>query len=385
MALEGQLSDFSLEEILQLIAVQQKCGFLVLKHDQEMVFYFDHGMLVSVRDRRDLANDPLERFLRQHGCLRDEQWAHIDYVLANAKLDLTEILLSEHLMDEAGLQATLQAVAQDLIHQGMKLKRGSYHFTATSDVQTGIRGRICMDIQGLLMEGARRCDEEPRLLEALPSLQMTFARGTKPPQQQEMGEATARLLKLALAGRSLGEIIAQGKVSAFTVRELLHHLCEAGVLAPVAPELAEVIPLPKSGQAAVRARGLGLRQPAAAAVLLLLALAGGWLRWQPLLPGTAGAAADREAAPGVATATADAAGGAGAAARLTVAEIRLNQLRDDVHQAALLFRHEHGRFPADLSLLVKDGSLAAATVRTVQARGWTYRVADQGRGYTLGP
>jgi hypothetical protein len=385
MALEGQLSDFSLEEILQLIAVQQKSGFLVLKHEQEMVFYFDHGMLVSVRDRRDLANDPLERYLRQHGCLRDEQWAHIDYVLANAKLDLTEILLSEHLMDEAGLQATLQAVAQDLIHQGMKLKRGSYHFTATSDVQTGIRGRICMDIQGLLMEAARRCDEEPRLLEALPSPQMTFARGTKPPQQQEIGEVTARLLKLALAGRSLGEIIAQGKVSAFTVRELLNHLCEAGVLAPVAPELAEVIPLPKSGKAAVRSRGLGLRQPAAAAVLLLLALAGGWLRWQPLLPGAAGAAGNREAPPGIATATADAASGAGAAARLTAAEIRLNQLRDDVHQAALLFRHEHGRFPADLSLLVKDGSLAAATVRTVQARGWTYRVADQGRSYTLGP
>lgn len=385
MALEGQLSDFSLEEILQLIAVQQKSGFLVLKHDQEMVFYFDHGMLVSVRDRRDLANDPLERYLRQYGCLLDEQWAHIDYVLANAKLDLTEILLSEHLMDEAGLQATLQAVAQELIHQGMKLKRGSYHFTATSDVQTGIRGRICMDIQGLLMEGARRCDEEPRLLEALPSLQMTFARGTKPPQQQEMGEATARLLKLALAGRSLGEIIAQGKVSAFTARELLHHLCEAGVLAPVAPELAEVIPLPKSGQAAVRSRGLGLRQPAAAAALLLLALAGAWLRWQPLLPraaGADGAAAGREAGSGSATATVD---GEGAAARLTAAEIRLNQLRDDVHQAALLFRHEHGRFPADLSLLVKDGSLAAATVRTLQARGWTYRVADQGRGYTLGP
>ena len=33
----------------------------------------------------------------------------------------------------------------------------------------------------------------------------------------------------------------------------------------------------------------------------------------------------------------------------------------------------------------KDGSLAAATVRTLQARGWTYRVADQGRSYTLGP
>ncbi len=59
MALEGNLSDFGLEEILQLIAVQQKSGFLILKQDQEMVFYFDRGTLVSTRDRRGPGNDPL--------------------------------------------------------------------------------------------------------------------------------------------------------------------------------------------------------------------------------------------------------------------------------------------------------------------------------------
>ena len=58
MALKGQLHDFNLAEILQLIASQQKSGFLVLEGHREMVFIFDKGVLISTRDRRSEAPDP---------------------------------------------------------------------------------------------------------------------------------------------------------------------------------------------------------------------------------------------------------------------------------------------------------------------------------------
>jgi len=244
MALEGQLSDFSLEEILQLIAVQQKSGFLVLKHDRELVFYFDRGVLISTRDRRNPGDDPLAVYLRRYGFLTPEQWTHIDYVLKHATLDLTEVLLSENLLDESTLTSVLQSLAQELVHEGMKLKRGRYHFTATADVNTGIRGRIAMDVQGLLMEAARRLDEESRLLEKFPTTSVTFARGPKPPQAGELGEISARVLRLAAQGRALGEIIAQARASAFIVREVLASLVESGALTMSGAELAEVIPLP---------------------------------------------------------------------------------------------------------------------------------------------
>ncbi|MHB8080274.1 MAG: DUF4388 domain-containing protein [Candidatus Krumholzibacteriia bacterium] len=367
MALEGNLSDFGLEEILQLIAVQQKSGFLVLKQDQEMVFYFDRGTLVSTRDRRGPGNDPLVVYLRRYGFFTPEQWTHLDYVLSHATLDLTDVLLSENLLDEPTLTGVLQSVAQEQIHQGMKLKRGSYHFTATSDVASGIRGRISMDIQGLLMEGARRCDEAPRLHERLGSQSLTFARGARAPQPGELGETGTRLLRLALAGRTLGEIIQSARVSAFTTRELLANLCETGALEPVQPELGQVIPLP-TGRARGARPGLVLRHPAVTAGLLLLLLAAGAWRWRPLLPVPAGARAR--------------AAGAGAAA---AAPLRLAQLGDDLAQAITLYHAEHGAYPADLAILATEGFAEPSAVAVLQGRGWNYRVTDRGRSYAFGP
>ncbi len=388
MALEGQLSDFSLEEILQLIAVQQKSGFLVLKHDQEMVFYFDHGTLISVRDRRAPGNDPFAPFLRRYGYLRDEQWTHLDYVLSHASLDLAEILLSEHIMDEATLLSTLQALAQEMIHHGMQIKSGSYHFTATNEVSTGIRGRLDMDIQGLLMEGARRLDEEPRLAAALPSLAMSFERGEKTAEPGELSETRARVLKLALAGKTLGEIIASARAVEFTTRELLKDLCETGLLVAVKAEMAEIVQLPADRRAA-GGRRVALRQPVLTVACALLLLAVGALRWWPVLAGTAedDRAAVGTAAVGAAAGTdlgAVVAGTSPSAVALDAPDIRLRQLADDVDQAVRLYRLANGRCPDDLATLVREGSLPAQAAATLERAGWTYHIADRGRSYTLG-
>ncbi len=89
MALEGQLSDFSLAEILQLLSSQQKSGFLNLETTRNMVFIFDRGVLVSTRDRRSVSRDPLESFLKAYGFFTEAQWKHIDFVRKNSSLDLT--------------------------------------------------------------------------------------------------------------------------------------------------------------------------------------------------------------------------------------------------------------------------------------------------------
>ena len=156
MALKGQLHDFNLAEILQLIASQQKSGFLVLEGHREMVFVFDKGVLISTRDRRSEAPDPLETFLRNYGFFTESQWAHIGYIRQNSSLDLAEILVSEELLTREALDAVLQNVAREMAHRGMKMRRGRYHFTATKDTPPGVRWRIAMDVQGLLMEAARR-------------------------------------------------------------------------------------------------------------------------------------------------------------------------------------------------------------------------------------
>jgi hypothetical protein len=71
--MQGNLSEFRLAEILQLVAVQQKTGLLRLTRGQQLVtFYFDHGLLVSSRDRRHAAYDPLLEYLTRVGYIQTE-------------------------------------------------------------------------------------------------------------------------------------------------------------------------------------------------------------------------------------------------------------------------------------------------------------------------
>lgn len=356
MALEGQLSDFNLAEILQLISSQQKSGFLNLETTRNMVFIFDKGELISTRDRRDRTRDPLESFLRAYGFFDAEQWKHIEYVRANSSLDLTEILTSEGLLEEAELDRALRSVAQEMSVAGMKLSRGRYHFSPTQGTPPGVRRPIRQDVQGLLMEAARRLDEEELLRQALPSQAVTFTQGAKVLPAEAIGETGKRIMKLALAGLNLGQIIRQGRTESFTVRDLLKNWCGDNVLVMHTPGDDEGTGQDEHSRRPGLHLATGLRSLPLTVLMLAMIGLGIWARWFSMPPAPAH--------PGLA--------------------LREAQLRAEVVEAARLYRFEKSEWPAGLNDLVRSGMLAPATALTVEDLGWTYRLDAAADRFTLG-
>ena len=356
MALEGQLSDFNLAEILQLIASQEKSGFLNLEAHRNMVFIFDRGILVSTRDRRSSSRDPLESYLKAYGFFTEAQWKHIDFVRENSSLDLTEILVSEGLLKEEEIVPILKNVAQEMTHQGMKLRRGRYHFSPTKGCPPGVRGGMRLDIQGLLMESARRLDEERILKEALPSQALTFTQGEKVLPPEALSETGRRVMKLALAGLPLGRIIRQGRAPSFVVRDLLKTWVEEGVLVlnNTGDGKDEDGRNKKSG---LRVKlDLGLKRAPLVILLTLLLCYSGWVRWRE--------------APTVRTDQG--------------IELRQVQLRAEVIEAATLFRYNQGRWPESLAVLVRRGQLDPVTLATVEGLGWKYDLDSKTDSFSLG-
>ncbi|MEZ4388687.1 MAG: DUF4388 domain-containing protein [Candidatus Krumholzibacteriia bacterium] len=385
MALKGQLHDFNLAEILQLIATQQKSGFLVLEGHREMVFVFDKGRLISTRDRRSEAADPLEEYLRNYGFFSEAQWSHIAYIRQNSSLDLAEILLSEELLERDVLNVVMQGVAREMAHRGMKMRRGRYHFTATKDTPPGVRWRVEMDVQGLLMEAARRVDEEPGLLQALPSQNMTFAQGDVPPSADSLSTTGRRIIKLALGGRPLGRIIRLARTDSFTCREMLKHFVDQGWLVPVIPEDDAVALADAERQRQRKSREGKLRRPLVSLLVLLVMLGFGAFRWTPLLLGEMALVGLAEP---VVSQDAAATGGPGVSwlddDQLACRHLRLRQLQAEVNEAAQQYRDAHGSFPDALVGLVEEGMLAPSVQRTIDRLGWQYAQRDDGRGYVLG-
>ncbi|MFO7654524.1 MAG: DUF4388 domain-containing protein [Candidatus Krumholzibacteriia bacterium] len=382
MALKGQLSDFNLADILQLIASQQKSGFLILEAQREMVFVFDKGVLVSTRDRRSESPDPLEIFLRAYGFFDDNQWRHVEYIKTNSSLDLTEILVSEQLLDETTLSQVLRSVAQEMAHRGMKLRRGRYHFTATKDSPPGVRGRFRMDVQALLMEAARRTDEEPLLLEAMPSQAITFEQGPETPVADALSPDGRRIMELALAGYPLGRIIRSGRADSFTVRELLHRFCQQGWLA--IHESTDDLVTVGAGEGGERRQRRRHQLRSLPLTLLAVAalLAFGGLRWAPLA-GDEPFGLTAPVAVGDAGTVPDPATAWLAPSRLASRDLRLRQLQAEVVESLELFQSRHGKYPHDLVELASHGLLADHTRRTVAGLGWSYELTDGGRGFRL--
>lgn len=356
MALEGQLSDFNLAEILQLIASQEKSGFLNLEAHRNMVFVFDRGVLVSTRDRRSSSRDPLESFLKAYGFFTEAQWKHIDFVRKNSSLDLTEILVSEGMVQEEEMVPILSSIAQEMTHQGMKLRRGRYHFSPTKGCPPGVRGGLHLDIQGLLMEAARRLDEERLLKEALPSQAITFTQGQRALQPEDLTPTGRRVMQLALAGLPLGRIIRQGRTASFVVRDLLKKWCEDGVLVMNNTGEGDDGEDPDQKKRFKFKFNTGLRR---APLLLFVMLALGYIgyvRWvEPTpLPESQGI------------------------------QLRQVQVRSEVIEAATLFRYNKGHWPEDLAVLVRGGQLDPATLATVHGLGWRYTLDPKTDTFSLG-
>ncbi|MGH7947603.1 MAG: DUF4388 domain-containing protein, partial [Candidatus Binataceae bacterium] len=165
MALEGNLTSFKIEEILQLIAVQQKTGMLsVAASDKSAVLFFHDGKIISTRDRRSKTRDPFREYLMRYGCLGREDLTRITQMIAQSKLDLVDILQSEGFFDEKALGRHWRNHIQETLHDVLTWDQCTYKFISGEEVVGGVKTFGEFSVEPLLMESMRRIDEFPALL-----------------------------------------------------------------------------------------------------------------------------------------------------------------------------------------------------------------------------
>jgi hypothetical protein len=231
MALQGNLDDFSLPEILQLIAVQQKSGVLKLTAAEEVaVIFFESGRIVSTRDRRRHARDPLKPFLVQTGRLTEPQLRQIETIETESRRELTDILLSGNYLTSEGLQHAIEEQIQNTLHELLTWKSGSYHFSGDARTVPKFAVNVRLNTEGLLMESMRRIDEIVRYREMLSSPAMVLRPRALAMSPKDMTHQEQRVLPLVDGLKPLRDIVVQSKLVEFDVYEALHHLFELGVI-----------------------------------------------------------------------------------------------------------------------------------------------------------
>jgi len=360
--MQGSLSEFRLAEILQLVAVQQKTGLLRLTRANTLVtFYFDTGTLVAARDRRHTGSDPLLAYLVRVGWVHPDAGTVLRTRLDSSREDLADILLAERYMSEDEVHTALEDLAQELVHHTFGWRDGTYQFIGGDEALAGLRHRVHLKIDAVLMEGARRADEWPRLLERLPGPDVIFDLSGTP--TTSLGAHAHELLGLVQGAMRLGDLVRQGHICEFEVYEIVAHAAEAGVV--------RILETPEPAPAVVEPVE---RPPAAAPRSSLRSL---WTLPRPL--GWSMALAASALALGAAAMLAPRLQGTDTAAAARVLE--MESARESVRRDVEIYRALHGRYPATLTALAIDDLASAELLH--RAGPLHYAVTESGKAFEL--
>jgi hypothetical protein len=377
MALEGNVRDFGLSEILQLIALQKKTGMLSITGEQAMVIYFREGQVVSTRDRRKLASDPFRDYILKYGFISAEEMDRIQQIQTETNLDLTDILVSEKKFSADEIQIIFAEQIQETIQEVLTWPRSQYKFNIGSQVLQGVNSFGSFKVEGLLMESMRRIDEFPELQRIFPTENTIVKRLPAPAEGKvQIEELESLIYDLLENPMSIAGLVPRARMSRFSTYEALKCLLEKGLLQVIEAEKSEE---PDAGEieAGNEAPPRRMPLPAIAAVLAIVAsLAFGELAVPRLLPPgwgfvRHGAVVEASAASGVSVAP-------------TLGELESRLIEAAVREALEEHLAVKGAYPTGLETLVSNGFMPKKVLDEAVARGLSYRLGSGGESYSLG-
>lgn len=162
MPIEGPLKELSIQDVLQMLDLSQKTGYLIVRSQRmmdEAVVHVLNGELVFASRRRSMRL--LGQQLLREGKLTEKELDRaLELQRRDPKQRLGAILLELGSVDRRELDRQLRFQIEETIYDLLAWNEGYFRFEETDETpDSPVRVRV----DSLLMEGARRIDEWTRL------------------------------------------------------------------------------------------------------------------------------------------------------------------------------------------------------------------------------
>jgi hypothetical protein len=377
MALEGNAKDFGLSEIFQLISIQKKSGMLSISGDENLAIFFQDGMIVSTRDRRARARDPLKDYLLRYGFIGRNEMNNLQQVQAKSGMDLSDILLQEKYFSDDELNTIFTEQIYETVQEVLSWPKSYYKFVSGSGVLVGVRIFSSLKVEGLLMESMRRIDELPEIQRIFPSDEMVVRRLPAPEDKSSQIEKNEEVIYNMLSEEtSISDLVAHARMARFSTYEALKSLLEKELLeitmdtSPVAEEVEEEVLEEKAKSGKKLA-------PTFAVVFMLIAcfIVGEYVVPTLLPPGWTAEAFSSD--PSVA-------GDIGKGLlSVDLKEFRLRRLEAIVREGLEEYFAVKGTYPFTIEVLAVRKFITRDTIARVHQSGIVYRMGNSGRDYSL--
>ena len=277
VGLHGNLRDFGIAEVFQLIGQQGKTGFLEIGHGQGTYsLSFDSGSVVSAAWVGANEFDALADMLVRCGCFTREHAAEIGRKsLASARAyHVVAVECGAVSADE--MERIVDLLTKDVVFQVLRLDSGSFHFS-TGAVSHDRPIEKLLAAEQILMEGLRMTDEWATFAVHVPRENVVFRRSgsfevyrERSRDSEEGLRRAERFFELVDGRLSVRRIIDLSRLGTFDGTRILAGLKQAGAIEVV--EFAK--PAVEASEDSVLRSVLGGLKAGVLAAFPLLLLAG---------------------------------------------------------------------------------------------------------------
>jgi hypothetical protein len=241
VALHGNLKDFGIAEVFQLIGQQRKTGLLEISGESQRVqLAFDEGRVVWAapvgRSEFAVLGDRLVRCglitrARLEDALRESE--------ASAR-PLPALLVQSSAVAKQDLEEISELLSRETIFEVMRWTGGSFHFTAKA-IHHDVPPDKLLGAEQILMDGLRMLDEWQTFQSAVPDEEMVFRRigrlDVYRHQVKEGGRAHSpamdRVFQLVDGRLPVRRVIDLSRLGTFEATRLLAELRQAKLIEPL--------------------------------------------------------------------------------------------------------------------------------------------------------
>ena len=264
MPLKGNLRDFSIGQLLHLINLARKTGALVIGPNgvsgttpPSAQVSFREGKLVHAHLAE--ADNSLPGVLRKYGKLTDAQTQLVRARASHATdKELGLLLINAGYVTQTDIVNCLRSHALEIIYKLFTWSDGVFQFEPAL-MPGADKITVPMDLENVILEGARRMKEHERLVEEIPDLEMALKFTERPNtniRQMHLSPEEWRVVSYISAKNTMRAIAKHNKLSDLELRRIVYGLIQAGLVDVIRPDGQ-----PPRAPAAVASRPLAQAAP----------------------------------------------------------------------------------------------------------------------------
>jgi hypothetical protein len=238
MALRGNLRDFTVTQLLNLINLAHKTGTLVIEGPNEIAkISFRDGKLSYVQLGQE--DSRLATVLHKSNRLSTGQLRAIQLRAAHVTdKELGLLLINSGHMTQDDILTALQAHFTDAVRRLFTWVEGFFRFE-NDMMPPEDRITVRLDLENLIIEGARQLREFEQLQDEIPSLEMALRFTERPGanlQKMNLSVEEWRVVSYISPKNTIQQIASVAKMSDMEIRRIVYGLIQAGLVEVIRPE-----------------------------------------------------------------------------------------------------------------------------------------------------